>query len=216
VAIVLTEDRQHERPLPLSQQLAQIALEPGADRLSFTELAARLDARAWGGLLLIFGAINVLPLPPGTSVFFAIPLMIVSAQMVFGRKSPWFPARIDRRGVKKQELQRLTGKFEWIEVRIERVLKPRIATLTGPNATRLIGTVCFFLALIAAVPVPLFHVAPAAAIVLFGLALIYCDGALVIAAALAAVLAILVDVLVIGSGVVALTYVASRFGLHLP
>ena len=68
----------------------------GPDRLSFTELAAQLDSRAWGGLLFIFAAINVLPLPPGTSAFFAIPLMIVSAQMVFGRSSPWFPARIDR------------------------------------------------------------------------------------------------------------------------
>ena len=89
------------RPLPLSQRLAQIVEEADAERLSFTELAAQLHSRAWGGLLFIFAAINVLPLPPGTSVFFAIPLMIVSAQMVLGRASPWFPARIDRRGVKK-------------------------------------------------------------------------------------------------------------------
>lgn len=191
----------------------QIAEESGADRLSFTELAARLQSSAWGGLLLIFAAINVLPLPPGTSVFFALPLMIVSAQMVFGRASPWFPARIDRRGVKKQELQRLVSKIEWLEVRIERILKPRIPSLTSPAATRVIGAVCFFLALVAAIPIPLFHIAPAAAIVLFGLALIYRDGALVIGAAFAGALSLLVDVLVIGSGVVALTYAASRLGL---
>lgn len=191
----------------------QIAEESGADRLSFTELAARLQSSAWGGLLLIFAAINVLPLPPGTSVFFALPLMIVSAQMVFGRASPWFPARIDRRGVKKQELQRLVSKIEWLEVRIERILKPRIPSLTSPAATRVIGAVCFFLALVAAIPIPLFHIAPAAAIVLFGLALIYRDGALVIGAAFAGALSLLVDILVIGSGVVALTYAASRLGL---
>lgn len=191
----------------------QIAEESGADRLSFTELAARLQSSAWGGLLLIFAAINVLPLPPGTSVFFALPLMIVSAQMVFGRASPWFPARIDRRGVKKQELQRLVSKIEWLEVRIERILKPRIPSLTSPAATRVIGAVCFFLALVAAIPIPLFHIAPAAAIVLFGLALIYRDGALVIGAAFAGALSLLVDILVIGSGVVALTYAASHLGL---
>ena len=83
----------------MSQRLAQIIEESDAERLSFTDLAAQLQSRAWGGLLFIFAAINVLPLPPGTSVFFAIPLMIVSAQMVLGRASPWFPARIDRRGV---------------------------------------------------------------------------------------------------------------------
>ena len=67
------------------------------------------------------------------------------------------------------------------------MLKPRLASLTGPTATRLIGVVCFLLALLAAIPIPLFHMAPAAAILLFGLALIYRDGALVIVAAIAAV-----------------------------
>jgi hypothetical protein len=197
------------RPLPLSKRLAQIIEDNQAERLSFTELAAQLHSRAWGGLLFIFAAINVLPLPPGTSVFFAIPLLIVSAQMVLGRASPWFPARIDRRGVRKTELERLIAKIQGFEMRIERVLKPRLASLTGPTATRLIGIVCFLLALLAAVPIPLFHIAPAAAILLFGLALIYRDGVLVIAAAVAAVLSIAVNVLLVGSGVVALSYAAS-------
>ena len=197
------------QPLALSQRLARIVAEDGPDRLSFTELATQLHSRAWGGLLLIFAAINLLPLPPGTSAFFALPILIVSAQMVFGRSTPWFPARLNRRGVTKQELGRLIGKIEWLEMRIERVLKPRLPGLTGPTATRIIGVVCFILALVAAVPVPLFHVAPAAAIVLFGLALIYRDGALVIAAAVASVLSLVVDALIIGSGVVALSYVAS-------
>ena len=199
------------RPLPLSQRLKQIVEENGPDRLSFSELAAQLHARAWGALLFIFAAINVLPLPPGTSAFFAIPILIVSAQMVFGRETPWFPARIDRRGVKKQELQRLINKMEWLETRVERIFKPRLASFTGPAAARLIGLVCFLLALVAAIPVPLFHIAPAAAILLFGLALIYRDGALVIAAAVAAVLSIVLDALIIGSGVVALSYIASWF-----
>lgn len=201
------------RPLPLSQRLAQIIAEEGDDRLTFSDLAARLHARAWGGLLLIFAAINVLPLPPATSWFFAIPLLIVSAQMAFGRSNPWFPARIDRRGVTKQELGRLVSKMAWLERRVERIFKPRSPKLTGPTATRVIGVVCFFLALVAAIPIPLFHMAPAAAIALFALALIYRDGALVIAGAVAAVLALAVDALVIGSGVVALRYGLAWLGL---
>src|SRR6185503_4378980 len=132
-------------PVSLSRRLGEIIEEQGQDRLTFTELAAKLHSRAWGGLLFIFAAINVLPLPPGTSVFFAIPLMIVSAQMVLGRSSPWFPARIDRRGVRKTELERLIAKIHGVEARIERVLKPRLASLTAPTATRIIGAVCFFL-----------------------------------------------------------------------
>ena len=85
--------------------------------------------------------------------------------------------------------------------------------MTGAAATRVIGAACFILALVAAIPIPLFHVAPAAAIVLFALALIYKDGALVIVAAIAGLLSILLDVLVIGSGVLALTFAASRLGV---
>jgi hypothetical protein len=201
------------RPLPLSERLALIVEADGPDPLSFTDLAAQLHGRAWGGLLLIFAAINLLPLPPGTSVFFAIPILIVSAQMVAGRESPWFPRRIDKRGVKKSELQRLVDKMGWVEVRVERIFRPRLAKLTGATAARLIGAVCFLLALVAAIPIPLFHMAPAAAIVLFGLALIYRDGALVIVAAIAAVLSLVLDALIVGSGVVALSYAASW--LHL-
>jgi hypothetical protein len=202
------------RPLPLSQRLEQIIEETVPDRLTFTELAKQLHSRAWGGLLFIFAAINCLPLPPGTSTFFALPILIVAAQMVLGRESPWFPRRLDRRGVTKQELQRLISKIGWLEARVERIFKPRIPRLSGPTAARVIGLVCFLLALVAAIPIPLFHVAPAAAIALFGLALIYRDGALMIVAAVAAVLSIVVDVLIIGSGVVALSWAASWFGLQ--
>ena len=197
------------RPLPLSERLTRIVAADGPDPLTFTDLAAQLHGRAWGGLLLIFAAINLLPLPPGTSIFFAIPILIVSAQMVAGRESPWFPRRIDRRGVKKSELQRLIDKMGRLEARVERIFRPRLGKLTGSTAARLIGAVCFLLALVAAIPIPLFHMAPAAAIVLFGLALIYRDGALVIAAAVAAVLSLVFDALIVGSGVVALGYIAS-------
>jgi hypothetical protein len=199
------------RPLPLSQRLAQVVDATGPDRLSFTELARELHARAWGGLLVIFAAINVIPLPPGASVFFAIPLIIVSAQMTLGRASPWFPKRIDRRGVTKEELRRLIAKMEKFEVRAERLFKPRLAALTGPAATRVIGTVCFVLSLMTMLPVV--HVAPAAVVVMFGLALIYRDGALAIAAAVAGLLGAIVAAFLFASGAIAITHAARGLGL---
>lgn len=195
----------------MSQRLAQIVAEQGPDRLTFSELALKLQARAWGGLLVIFAAINVIPLPPGASIFFAVPLLIVSTQMAFGRATPWFPARIDRRGVTKDELRRLIAKMEWLEVRVERMFKPRLATLTAATATRLIGVICFILAWLTMLPIV--HVAPAAVIVLFGLALIYRDGILVIAAAAAASLGAVVAIFLINSGAIALSYLVRRFGL---
>lgn len=198
--------------MPLSERLAEIA-EAAPERLSFTDLAAQLHARAWGGLLFIFAAINTLPLPPGTNMFFAIPLVIVAAQMAFGRTSPWFPARIDRRGVTREELSRLITKIGWVETRVERIFKPRLPRLTGPKAERFISIACLLLALAAAIPIPAVHVAPAGTIVLFALGLIYRDGVLIIVACFAAILALLVEVLIIAYGFVALAYIARWFGL---
>lgn len=205
------DSQSESRPLSLSQRLRQIIEEEGPDRLTFSELARQLHARAWGGLLVVFAAINVIPLPPGASIFFAIPLLIVSAQMAFGRATPWFPARIDRRGVTKDELRRLIAKMEWVEVRVERMFKPRLATLTGPAATRLIGIACFILAWLTMLPIV--HVAPAAVIVLFGLALVYRDGALVITAAVAGILGAIIAIVLVDSGAIAISYVAKRLGL---
>lgn len=207
----MNDPASQSRPLPLSQRLHQIVEEEGPDRLSFSDLALKLQARAWGGLLVIFAAINVIPLPPGMNIFFAIPLMIVSAQMAFGRTTPWFPAKIDRRGVTKDELHRLIAKIEWVESRIERMFKPRLASLTGRTATRLIGVVCFTLAIFAMLPIV--HVAPAAVIVLFGLGLVYRDGALVIVAAIAGLVGAVVAAFLIASGAAIIGYIAHRIGL---
>jgi hypothetical protein len=194
------------RPLPLSERLAQIAEESGPDRIALSELARQLHSRVWGGLLVVFAAINVIPLPPGTNTVIAIPLVLVSAQMVFGRSSPWFPRWIDRRGVTKTELHKLIEKMGPFEARVERIFRPRLGELTGPAATRAIGVLCMILSVVAGLPILMIHNAPAVAILLFGLALIYRDGVLVIVGAIAALLAIAFDAALVIWGLAAVKY----------
>ena len=194
------------RPLPLSERLRQIAKQSGPERISLSELSQQLHSRVWGGLLVILAAINVIPLPPGTNTVLAIPLVLVSAQMALGRASPWFPGRIDRRGITKDELQQLIAKMGPIEARVERIFRPRLGRLTAPAATRAIGLTCMALSVIAGLPILMIHNAPAVAILLFGLALIYRDGVLVILGAIAAVLALAFDAALVIWGVAVVKY----------
>ncbi|HEU5066810.1 MAG TPA: exopolysaccharide biosynthesis protein [Sphingomicrobium sp.] len=194
------------RPLPLSERLRQIAEQSGPERISLSELSQQLHSRVWGGLLVILAAINVIPLPPGTNTVLAIPLVLVSAQMALGRASPWFPGRIDRRGITKDELQQLIAKMGPIEARVERIFRPRLGQLTAPAATRAIGLTCMALSVIAGLPILMIHNAPAVAILLFGLALIYRDGVLVILGAIAAVLAVAFDAALVIWGVAVVKY----------
>jgi hypothetical protein len=202
----LDETDLQARPLPLSERLRQIAEQSGPERISLSELSQQLHSRVWGGLLVILAAINIIPLPPGTNTVLAIPLVLVSAQMALGRASPWFPGRIDRRGITKDELQQLIAKMGPIEARVERIFRPRLGRLTAPAATRAIGLTCMALSVIAGLPILMIHNAPAVAILLFGLALIYRDGVLVILGAIAAVLALAFDAALVIWGVAVVKY----------
>jgi hypothetical protein len=198
-------------PLSISQLLDKIVREHPHESLAMSDLAELLHYRSWGGLLLIFASINMLPLPPGASMFTGLPILVISAQMALGRPAPWFPARLDRRGLKMDELKKLIEKLRPLEIRIERIFRPRLLRLSGQRAGRIIGAICFLLSLIVVVPIPIVHIAPAAAVALFGLSLVYRDGVVVVAAALAGLLSLIVSGILIGSGWYVLMQIIDRF-----
>jgi len=162
-----TIDAAAAEPLALSQLLSRVVDDHDGDRLKLSELAARLSDRSWGGLLLIFAAINILPLPPGATTITGIPLVLLSAQMAAGRSTPWFPQRFDQRGVTKGEITKLIAKLLPWERRIERVLKPRLTALTNHRGARAIGIVCLLLSVILWLPIPLGNHAPAITMTLY-------------------------------------------------
>ena len=176
-----------DQPLPFSQLLTQILIERDHERLSLSELSAHLRDRAWGGLLLTFAAINLLPLPPGVTTVTGIPLLVLTAQMAVGRAQPWFPRKLDQRGIGTETLARLSARIAPLEERIERVLKPRLCALTNHRAARVIGAISFLLSVILWLPIPLGNHAPALAMTLFALALIYRDGVVAILGGIATI-----------------------------
>ena len=178
------------QPLPLSKLLEHVIAQHGTERLTLGELSARLRDRAWGGLLLIFAAINILPLPPGATTVTGIPLLVLTAQLAAGRARPWFPRKLDQRGIGRETIARLIAKIDPMEHRIERVLKPRLCNLTGHRAARVIGVISFLLSVILWLPIPLGNHAPALAMTLFALGLIYRDGVMVILGAVASVVSV--------------------------
>ena len=178
------------QPLNFSELLSEILEVQPKERLTLSEFTALLRDRAWGGLLLTFAAINVLPLPPGTTMITGIPLIIVTAQLAAGKATPWFPRRINQRGVTKAEIAHLLAKILPWERRVERVFKPRLVGLTKHRGARVIGAVSLLLSVILWLPIPLGNHAPAASMMLFALALMYRDGVLVILGAIGALISL--------------------------
>lgn len=198
------------RPLNFSELLAQILAEQGQEKFTLCELSALLRDRTWGGLLLIFALINVLPLPPGATTVTGIPLIILTAQMAAGRSTPWFPNRFDQRGVTKQELRRLTARIVPWERRLERLFRPRLVGLTRRRATRVIGVVSLLLSILLWLPIPLGNHAPAITMTLFALGLIYRDGLLVIFGAVGTLVSIALVSVTLGAVWLALLLLVER------
>jgi len=165
---------------PLSALLQGLADRDAAE-VSIGELMELFGGRAMGALLLVFGLVCTLPLPPGGTTIFGAPLLLLAPQLVMGSRAPWLPAALRARTLATADLRRGLPRFlKWL-VRIEAVSRPRLVFLFGPVGDRLIGLVCTVLALVLILPIPLGNVLPAASVSVLSLALVQRDGVLALA-----------------------------------
>jgi hypothetical protein len=188
----------------LSQLLAEHARTLNSDRVSLGELASLLNTRSIGALLLALALPMVLPVPaPGISVVFGVPLMIISVQLMLGYRRAWLPP-IARQSIARANYVAAVERALPILRRLERMVRPRASWLVKDWATVPVGLVCFVLATIITLPIPLGHVAPGAAICLMALGLLERDGIVISLGLLAAVIA-LVAVMAASAAVVGTT-----------
>jgi len=184
---------------PLSEILADMAERP-APRVSVAELMDSFGHRALGALLLVFGLICALPLPPGGTTVFGLPLLLLAPQLMIGRRAPWLPRRMRRRSIRRAQLGRgLRRVLPWLK-RVEALSRPRLDFLFGGPGRSLLGLVCTVFALVLILPIPLGNMLPAAAVSLLSLSLVQRDGVLALAGY--AVAAASAGVLVLAAGVV--------------
>lgn len=198
--------------LPLSAILREISLDPDPT-VAVGEIVHRFGRRAFGALLFIFSAPNWLPLPPGSSSFLSVPLVLLSPQVAVGIQSPWLPGFIDDRTMKRSDMRKAVDKLLPTLERIEKVSRPRWGFMFGAVGDRMIGLTCFLLSLVLILPIPLGNMAPAAAIAAFGLSLVQRDGILTLIGY--AISGISVGLLILGyrAALLALDKVLAFFGL---
>jgi len=185
------------RPRRLSEVFAAIARDANGP-VTIGHIRDALGNRSFAPLLVLFAALNMLPLPPGTSAILGLPLIIVSAQMVYGTKQAWLPAALSNRSL---SLERFRFAMEWIIprlVRIERYIRPRYWPFWRKQGDRVIGCIALLLAVVVTLPIPLGNWLPALATALLGLALSERDGLLLAVGGAFCILSMIVIVAVVG------------------
>jgi len=161
--------------LPLSAVLLEI-VGHGEPRISISELTHWFGGRAIGALLFVFGLACILPLPPGATTIFGLPLLLLAPQLIIGAGVPWLPEGVKRRTVSTADLRSgLPRVIPWLQ-KVEAISRPRLVFLFNPVGERLIGVVCMALALVLILPIPLGNILPALAVSTLAFSLIQRDG----------------------------------------
>lgn len=172
---------------------------PADERATLGELVARLDERGHALVLLLLAAPNLTPGPsmPGFSTVFALPLCVVAFEMSLGRRTLRLPPLLARRTVLRRRVAGLVVKLEPLLQRLERILKRRGPEVDTPAGCRAIGAACVLLSLLLALPIPVFSLLPALALVVIALGLLARDGLAVICGAGLGVLALAILVVLV-------------------
>lgn len=178
----------------LSEILAGLAADETRERVSLRDIFDAMGDRAFGALMLVFALPNVLPTPPGTSAILGLPLVILTLQLMLGQ-SPWLPNIIAARSMARADFAATVGRMAPWLAKAEKMLKPRLSSLVGATAERVIGTICFIMAVVLLLPIPLGNMAPAFVICLFALAILEKDGVFALAGLVAAIAS---SVLIVG------------------
>ena len=175
----------------------------GGKRVSLDEMVKLIDGgECLGPILFVLTLPMLLPLPPGVSMVMALPILIVSPQIMVGRRKLWLPDWLGRRTLDRVKLAKLLHRILPTLERLEAVVRPRLTFLTGRVGEMLAGLACTVMGVILVLPIPFANLLPSWSIVSFAFGLTRRDGLLVLAG---------YALLIAALGLIALAV----FGVHL-
>ncbi|WP_173931717.1 exopolysaccharide biosynthesis protein [Chelativorans sp. Marseille-P2723] len=196
-----TSARLEAAPRRLSTVLEQLAKQPDGS-ITVEQLRQALGDRSFATFLVFFSLFNLLPLPPGSTLVFGIPLIIISVQMTLGRQTIWLPHFLLERSISSERFRHLSEKVAPALKRLERIVRPRYWPFDRNRADRVIGMLALILATVVTLPIPFGNWFPALACALLGIALSERDGVLLLVAAIMGVLSLAIITMLVGTATV--------------
>ena len=160
-----------------STLLRELSEADGSARISVAEIVETLRNRAYGLLLIVFGAPCMIPAPPPLPLICGTAVALVAASMVAGRVAIWLPGFISRRTVPRPALRRLLARILPGTIWLEKFCKPRLLVFSERAGKAVFGTVMLILGLIVTLPIPVVgNITPGLAIIVTGIGLSERDG----------------------------------------
>ncbi|WP_292287357.1 exopolysaccharide biosynthesis protein [Marivita sp.] len=147
-----------------------------AGTLTLGNLLTALGETSFGWAIVVFSLLTLLPLPPGSSLITALPLLVTTGQMVLGYPHVKLPGRLARLRLDPVKLRRTVLRLRPVTRRLERVLTPRYLPLFARRNERVLGLLLLVIAVALFLPVPFSGWFPAISLFVFGVGLVEQDG----------------------------------------
>lgn len=180
-----------QTPSSLSDRLSQLQQDHATEAVTLGNLVHKLGINSFGLLFTLLSLPSALPIPaPGYSTPFGIAILILSIQLIQGRRELWLPSKIKEKSLSPKFIKGTTKAGLKVLRFLEPIIHPRITAFRTPAGRVLIGTLIAIMAILMILPIPLTNTAPAMVIFAFGLGLSENDGLFVLLAILGAFLGI--------------------------
>ena len=183
-----------------------------SDVILIYELKESLHEKGFGIFLLLFSLpLSIpIPVPPGYTTVFSVPLLLLSLQMMFGLDSPWIPDWLARKSIKRSLLVAIVDKTSPLIVRIECMMKNRLTFITHSTLLEKgYSAVCVLCSSAIAIPLPLTNFVPALGIVLIAMGIIGRDGLFILLGSILGAIGCILTILIIAFGINAITTMLS-------
>lgn len=154
-----------------------------AESLRLGDLFHGLGDRAFGMLLIAATAPAFIPIPGLAGALSGPLVMLVGVQLLLRLRQPWLPGFVARRGPHRSTMARLRDLLApWLD-RLEHVVRPRLTVMLDHWLLDIVtGLLVLALGLLLTLPIPFTNYVLAGLLLLFALALLERDGALMLVA----------------------------------
>lgn len=147
-----------------------------AGALTFGNLLSALGEASFGWAIVVFSMLTLFPLPPGSSLITALPLLMTTGQMILGYPHVKLPGPLARLRLDPVRLRRTVVRLRPVTRRLERILTPRHTALFARRNQRPLGLLMFVIAFALFLPVPFSGWFPAVSLFMVGVGLVERDG----------------------------------------
>ena len=161
-------------------------------QLTMDGLLHGLGRTALGMFLFVAILPGFIPIPGAGGMISGPLVVLIGLQLLVGLRKPWVPGFIGRRGPRRGTMARFCDRITPWMARLEHLVRPRLQLLTGNRAANaLTGLLLVALGVLLALPLPMTNYLFAGALLLYALALMERDGALLLVLWLVSIAALL-------------------------